>query len=420
VTGGATSRVPLRPAERDEAVRRNTRLLAVAQASVQIAFPVFLIVGGPAAKELTGTATSLGLLSAAYFVSAAVGAAVVGRWMDRVGRRPGLLFAGSVTAASAAMAALAIAVGSFPLLLLSAVPFGVGSGAANLSRSAVADMYPPAQRGRAVGVLLAAGTVGAVGSPLLLIGLRGAAEGTSIDPDVAAWGLALAGALAAAWFVAKLRPDPKSLAVEETVAAGDGPARTRRQLFADARYRLALLAAIGGQLAMVGVMTATPTALHDHGQGDSAISIVISVHIAGMFALGPLLGAAMDRYGRVAGLAAGALVSATGALAAGLGASAGIVGVGLFLLGIGWSATFLGATAIISDLTAANERAGALGLMDLSVSLCSAVAGLASGVVLEVAGFRALGIGVAVTIGAGITLVALGGRLGRVRAAARA
>lgn len=396
------------------AIRRNTRLLAYAQASIQVAFPVFLIVAGPVADDLTGTATSIGVLSAAYFASAAAGAAVVGRWMDRAGRRPGLLLAALLTAGSAALAAVAIASASFPLLLASAIPFGVGSGAANLSRSAVADMYEPAQRGRAVGVLLAAGTVGAVGSPLLLIALRESVAGTSIDPDVAAWGLAIGGALAAAVFVRRLRPDPKALATGEA----DGvtrPARSRRQLLGEPRYRLALVAAIGGQLAMVGVMTATPTALHDHGHGDSAISLVISVHIAGMFALGPILGAAMDRYGRIAGLAVGATVSAAGALAAGLGDSAGVVGLGLFLLGIGWSATFLGATAIISDLTAADERAGALGLMDLSVSLCSAVAGLASGLVLELAGFRALGLGAAAAIATGVVATAVRGRFVRVR-----
>ena len=59
--------------ERDEAVRRNTRLLATAQGSIQVAFPVFLVVAGPVAADLSGTATTLGVITAAYFVSAAGG-----------------------------------------------------------------------------------------------------------------------------------------------------------------------------------------------------------------------------------------------------------------------------------------------------------------------------------------------------------
>jgi hypothetical protein len=41
-----------------------------------------------------------------------------------------------------------------------------------------------------------------------------------------------------------------------------------------------------------------------------------------------------------------------------VGDDATVVAIGLFLLGIGWSATFLGATAVISDLSEPTERAG--------------------------------------------------------------
>ena len=66
--------------------------------------------------------------------------------------------------------------------------------------------------------------------------------------------------------------------------------------------------------------------------------------------------------------------------------------------GIGWSATFLGATAVISDVTTPAERAGALGFTDLFVSACSATAGLVSGIVLETAGYSTLGVITAVLV----------------------
>ncbi|MGH2672484.1 MAG: MFS transporter [Actinomycetota bacterium] len=68
---------------------------------------------------------------------------------------------------------------------------------------------------------------------------------------------------------------------------------------------------------------------------------------------------------------------------------------GGFAIGLGRSATFLGATAVISDLTDPSERGAALGFNDLLVSQCSAVAGLLGGLVFEGAGFRILGFGVA-------------------------
>jgi MFS family permease len=121
------------------------------------------------------------------------------------------------------------------------------------------------------------------------------------------------------------------------------------------------------------------------------ISATISLHVIGMFAFSPFIGAALDRWGRRPGLVAGALASAVGAVVAGTAASGPVVAGGLWLVGLGWSATYLGSTAVISDATSPAERAGALGLTDLVISACSAVGALGAGVVFEGAGFAVLG-----------------------------
>lgn len=385
-------------------VRRNTVLLALAQGFVQMSFPVLLVVGGVAAGELSGRDGASGLLWAVYFVAAAGGALVIGRWMDRVGRKPGLLLAYALVAAAGLGCGLSIRAGSFMGLLLSTIPFGLAVGGANLARGAVADMYPPEARGKAVGVLLAAGTVGAVGSPLLVVLLKRLAEGAGADPNVLPWIVVPVGALGAAACLVAVRPDPRDLAVAAP-SAPSGPPRAPRALLASRSIRTAVLAAAVGQMAMVGVMGVTPTALHHLGHGGGAISWAISIHIAGMFAFSPLIGAALDRFGRRAGLIAGCVASIAGALVAATELSAAVVGAGLFAIGLGWSATFLGATAVISDATSAGERAGALGFTDLFVSLSSATAGLASGALLEVAGYRTLGVVVAAIVGVALLAV---------------
>lgn len=385
--------------ERDRLVRRNTRLLTVAIASLQVAFPVTLVVAGPAAKDITGNAGSVGFLAAAYFVSASVGAATIGRWMDRAGRRPGLVLASVMTGVGGIGFAVAIAAGSYPGMLAASVPFGVGLGGANLTRAAVADMHPSERRGRAVGWLLAAGTVGAVGSPLLAALLHDVAERSGRwDPMVLPWIVVPIGALVALAAYLAVRPDPRDLAVD--AEATPAPTRAARELLRIPAVRLAVLAAAVGQMAMVGVMSVTPTALHDHGHGAGAISVIVSAHITGMWAFGPLIGAAMDRFGRRVGLLAGFAASIAGAALAATEVSATAVGAGLLLIGLGWSATYLGATAVISDATEPHERGTALGTMDLLVSAMSAGAGLAAGFALDLAGYRALGLGVAVVVAA--------------------
>jgi len=382
-------------------VRRNTILLAFAQGFVQTTFPVMLVIGGPAASRLTGREGAAGLLWGLYFLAAAAGAALIGRWMDRVGRRPGLILSYVLVGAAAAAAALSIRAGSFAGLMASTIPFGVALGGANLGRGAVADMYPAERRGRAVGILLAAGTIGAVGSPLLAAAIEGAAGEGSLLP----WIVPIAGAFGAFVCVLAVRPDPRDLAVRDAVTDGEG-GRNWRELLRVPTFRTAVLAGAAGQMAMVGVMGVTPTALDHAHHGGTTISLVISSHIAGMFAFAPLIGRWMDRAGRRAAILAGCVTSIAGALLAATEANAVVIGIGLVAIGLGWSATFLGATAVISDITAPNERAGALGFTDLLISLTSAVAGLAGGIVLESAGYGPLGVGLAALVAGALILVA--------------
>ncbi|HEU4355348.1 MAG TPA: MFS transporter [Actinomycetota bacterium] len=384
------------PDEHRRLARRNTVLLASAQGLVQVASPVMLLIGVVEIAELSGHESSTGFLNAAYFLAAAAGAFLVGRSMDRFGRRPGLLASYTLLILAGIGGAASVAAGSWIGLLLCAVPFGAAFGGANLARGAVADMYPAERRGRAVGYVLAAGTVGAVASPFLVAFLQEFAEHRlDANPNVLPWILVPAGALGAIACVIRVRPDPRDMAVDEPIEA---VGRRPRELLGAPSIRMAVVAAAVGQMAMVAVMGVTPVALHQHDVSPTAVSSVISVHIAGMFAFSPLIGAALDRFGRRPGLIVGAALSIGGALLAATEGAALLVGAGLFAIGLGWSATFLGATAVISDATDPAERAGALGVMDLTVSLSSAAAGLASGFVFEGAGFRVLGLATAALV----------------------
>lgn len=395
---GGTTGGPGPRGERALAVRRNTILLGIAQGAASMSFPVLLIVGSVAASDIAGRDGIVGVVNAGYFLAAAAGALLFGRAMDRVGRRPGLATAYLMLGVAGAGCGVAIAAGSLTWLLLCTTLFGFSYGGANLARAAVADMYDPAHRGRAVGLVLAAGTVGAVGSPFLVAFLRGWAEREALDPSVVPWVIVPAVAITALACSLSLRPDPRTLAVRD---ATEEPARARRsprELLAVPAIRTAILFAAVGQMAMVAVMGVTPVALEHHHASSTVISTVISLHIMGMWALSPAIGAALDRIGRRPVMLGAGLVSVLGALLAGTDAGPGIVAAGLFAIGLGWSGTFLGATAVISDLTPPEGRAGALGFTDLVVSLSSAAAGLAGGFAFEGAGLRVVGFGVATLV----------------------
>ena len=386
---------------RHRAVRRNTLLLAVAQGSASMSFSVLLIVGSLAASDLAGRDGVVGVMNGLYFLAAAGGALAFGRWMDRVGRRPGLALAYLLLGVAGAGCALSTAAGSLAGLLAFATLFGLAYAGTNLARAAVADMYAADHRGRAVGLVLACATIGGVGSPFLVAYLRSWAEREALDPLVVPWVVVpVVGVIALVCSLA-LRPDPQALAVREESDAV-APRRSTGELLRVPAVRAGVLAAAVGQMAMVAVMGVTPLALEHHHASELSISLVISLHVAGMYALSPFVGAALDRVGRAPVLLAGGILSVIGAVLAGLDLGTGMAVVALFAIGLGWSATYLGATAVISDATTPLERAGALGFNDLVVSLVSAGAGLAAGLLFEGAGMRALGFAVAAVVLVGI------------------
>ena len=383
----------------EQAVRRNTLLLAIAQGFLYSTLPFLLAVGSVAVVDLSGRKAAVGVLAASYFASAAVGALLVGRWMDRVGRKPGLAVGYVAIAVGALASAGAVERRSALLLVLAAVPFGLGAGAALLGRGAVADMHPPDRRGRAVGLVLAASVVGAVGSAPLVAWLQHVSEDRlGLRPFVGPWlvvPLLAAGGLIC---VLLLRPDPRDLAVRDRSADAvpASPARAPRELLALPPFRAAVVAAGIGQAAMIAVMGVAPIVVHHHG--DLAVSGVLSVHFVGMFAFMPLIGVIIDRIGRRRGLVAAVALSATGVLVGALSTQPVVFGLGLFLVGLGWAVSYLGATAIVSDVTDPLERSGALGFTDLLVSLSSAVGGLLGGALLEAGGYPALAVGVAMAL----------------------
>jgi MFS family permease len=371
-------------------VRGLARRLEGAQVALWGAIGVAAAFGALSSNELTHRESAAAVFLGAYYVGAAAGARVAGRAMDRLGRRPGLAGGYVLLAASGLVTFAATGAGSFGWLLVGAVILGCGSGAALLGRGALADMHPPDQRGRAVGRLVVMGTIGAVGGPPLGGAVHGLAYRLDVGSPLAApWLLVTVLAVIGLVLVLALRPDPRELAVGP---AASGPARRPGQIL---RLRPALVAVVAiavAQAVMVTFMSVLPVVVRNHGAAPLVVSLVVSVHLAGMFALSPVVGAVLDRWGRRPGLLGGVFLSGAG-VALALASEATPIATGaLFLIGVGWSAAYLGSTAVVSDAATASERAGALGLTDLVAATAAAVGVFGGAALLEAEGYAVLSI----------------------------
>jgi MFS family permease len=148
-------------------------------------------------------------------------------------------------------------------------------------------------------------------------------------------------------------------------------------------------------LVMIGVMTMTP--VYIRGAGHEAahtlriVGVVLSFHIAGMFALSPVFGWLTDRLGRRPVIVAGiALLLTACALAGSAGHHPARLAGGLMVLGLGWSATMVVGSTLLSESVSGELRASAQGLSDLTMGLAGASAGAISGVIVEAWGYPTL------------------------------
>jgi MFS family permease len=163
----------------------------------------------------------------------------------------------------------------------------------------------------------------------------------------------------------------------------------------NAAARLGVSAMAVGHVVMIGVMTMTP--VHIRGGGHDAahtlriVGLVLSFHIAGMFAFAPAVGWLTDRLGRRPVIFGGiAVLLAACAFAGTAGHYPARLAGALMLLGLGWSATMVAGSTLLSDSVSGELRASAQGLSDLLMGLAGASAGAISGVIVEAWGYPTL------------------------------
>jgi MFS family permease len=354
-------------------------------------------VGALLAAELAGVGLS-GLAQSAVIVGAALAAIPATALVHRHGRRPSLAAAYGVAAVGALLVVLAAARGSLPLLFLGFFLFGGATAANYQARYAAVDLAPSELRGRHLSLIIWATTIGAVAGPHLA-----APAGTALSrfgiPTLAApyFFSAILFVVTGLAVFTLLRPDPALLA---GTAGGEGRGQARlrdgwRAVFARAPAVLGVTAMAVGQMVMSGTMAMTP--VHIRGAGHDAahtlriVGMVISVHIAGMYAFAPLVGWFTDRLGRRPVIFAGVvLLLAACALAGSAGYDSARLAAGLFLVGLGWSCTMVAGSTLLSESVPLELRASAQGFSDLIMGLAGASAGALSGVVVSAWGFPVL------------------------------
>ena len=444
--------------------RRTVALLSLAQIFGGVGTGATVSIGSILAVELSGSVAWAGVVATVMTLGAALAALPLASLADRRGRRIGQVTGLSAALAGTVLIVLSVISGVFVLLVLGAAGIGVGTAASLQARFAAVDLADAEHRGRALSAVVWAVTVGAVAGPNLIQPGTVVGLALGLPPVAGPFVISAAGLLLAIVLLfAGLRPDPllfaRKIAARETAtqptaqksatqhAAGDllgmppsmvnqsgasarnptggSLARGLRAIRQSRTSWLALAAVVGAHAVMVGVMSMTPLHLQELVAGPGAshaghaasgdvlviIGFTVSLHIAGMFALSPVMGWLTDKAGRTETIMIGFATLIAAVAVAGFGqASTVAVAVGLVLLGMGWSAATISGSTLLAESVNQESRVVVQGVSDMLMGAAGAVGGAASGLILNWAGYLGLNmagglVGAAVMTSAVVTVM---------------
>jgi predicted MFS family arabinose efflux permease len=300
--------------------------------------------------------------------------------------------------AAGILAALGMWIGS--VWLLSAGTFLVGTyqAFAQFYRFAAGEVADEAFRPRAISLVLAGGVVAALLGPQL-----GRWGGPLLQPAYIGSFLLLALVSALACMVLS------GLRVPAAAAVAQGGGRPLKEIVRQPAYMVALFGAASGYGVMILAMTATPLAMVQHQHALSDATIVIQLHVLGMFVPSFFTGSLIARFGvlrimlaGVALLAGHVMVSLTGT---GLQSFAGA----LVLLGIGWNFLYVGGTSLLTTAYTPAERGRAQAANDMSIFVVAWLSSLIAAPLLHLLGWQTLNLALLLWLAAAALVLTLFG-----------
>lgn len=376
----------------DETIRRTLLALSASYALFWITTSMLAGPGSAAFVSLSGRTSLAGAFVALLYLSGAAGSAIGGRMMDAVGRRPALIAAHLFGSVGYVIGGLGVARSSLATFVAGSIVFSMAFGTVNLTRVAAAEIFTAERRGRGIGAVQTSALAGAIVGPLLLLASEPIGRAAAIAPLTLVWFFAPPLLLVAAVIVRRAA-ETRDIARELERVQSAGAATDSSSERANTRLTIAAAIALAGnQSAMAAVMGVAGAAMTHAGHGAGALGFVMFLHFVGMFGLSRVIGRLVDRWGRRVTILTGLGMLAAGGAVVALVPGAGGFGAGLLIVGLGWSFGFIGASALLTDVTVPARRARVLGRVDLTSQICAAAVATSAGFWFAAHGVSGLGI----------------------------
>ena len=315
-----------------------------------------------------------------YVLGSAIAAMPMSLWMGKVGRRVGFMAGATINIVGCAIAVLALQLRSFPLFCVATAIVGVYNAVGLQYRFAAAEVAAPADRAKAISLVLAGGVIGG------LIGPQSARFGRDwfTTPFEGSF-IVLAGIALVALAVQSQVHVPRP-SMDEQAATG----RPLRDIARQPAFVVAVLSSALGYGIMNLLMTATPIAMDFCGHPFSAAAFVIEWHVVAMFMPGFFTGSLIRRFGTLRVILAGAGLTVVAVFVALNGITVMHFVVALAFVGVGWNFMYTGGTTLLTETYRPAEKSRTQGLNDLVVFATMGVSSFASGALVTATGWETM------------------------------
>lgn len=323
----------------------------------------------------------IGLLLAVYSLMSFLFAPVLGRLSDRVGRRPVLLV--SILGSSLGFLIMGLA-GSLPFLFLGRIIDGITGGNISTAQAYIADLTPPHERSKGMGLIGAAFGLGFIFGPAI---------GGILSYFSLAAPLLFAAALAAMNAAAVYFFLPESLPREHRKGdiSGNVPFYATVREAKGSPLALVLGAYFFSTVAF-SLLTATYPlfASHRFGYGAPQVGYIFAgMGIVGTVVQGGMMGLLVRVFGDSRLAAAGSVLLAAGLFLLPLSPSAPVLFLATGAIGLGHALVVTPLNGLASKVSGASEQGKGLGMMQSSSSLARIIGPVLGGWMLNLDLLRA-------------------------------
>lgn len=371
----------LESAEEARALRRergNVVRLAIAQALAGANSTVVYATGAVVGDMLAPSKSLATLPISIFVIGMACSTLPAGALAQAHGRRAVFMLGTGCGMLAGLLATIAVFLASFSLFCVATFLAGVYAAIVLSFRFAAADCAAPERRPRALSAVMAGGVFAGVIGPQLVTYTMDWWQPFMFAATFV--GMAIVAALAAIILAGVDLPRPTSLA-----RSGGRPLGVVAR---QPRFILAVICGVVSYMLMNFLMTAAPLAMKLCGLSQHDANLGLQWHVIAMYAPSFWTGGLITRYGAARIVSVGLALTAASSLVGLMGIQVAHFWVTLILLGVGWNFSFIGASAMVLECHAPEEKTRVQALNDFVVFGTMAIGSFLSGGLLSAFGWN--------------------------------